>query len=57
MRKQKDDEPKFMRDLHAIRAELARLPRKDYEAELRRAWEIYRKKLGHLYVEAAASNQ
>lgn len=45
------EEPKFLKDLHKIRRKLSRISTEEYESRQKRTMEIYRKELGHLYIE------
>jgi len=47
-------EPKFMREIHRIRAELSKMPPAEYEKYLKKVREKYAERLGHLYVNLQA---
>jgi len=47
-------EPKFMREIHRIRAELSKMPPTKYEEYLKEVREKYADRLGHLYVNLQA---
>jgi len=44
-------EPKFMREIHKIRAELSKMLPTEYEKYLKEVKEKYAKRLKHLYVD------
>jgi len=44
-------EPKFMREIHKIRAELSKMSPTEYEKYLKEVKEKYAKRLKHLYVD------
>jgi hypothetical protein len=47
-------EPKFMREIHRIRAELSKMPPTRYEKYLEKVKQKYADRLGHLYVHLPA---
>jgi hypothetical protein len=44
-------EPKFMREIHKIRAELSKMPPDKYEKHLKQAKQKNAKRLQHLYID------
>jgi len=44
-------EPKFMQEIHKIRAELSKMSPTEYEKYLKEVKEKYAKRLGHFYVD------
>jgi len=47
-------EPKFMREIHRIRAELSEMPPTKYEKYLEEVRQKYADRRGHLYVDMPA---